>query len=123
MSACKITNGSNNTTLILFYYSSIRSLNKSLFAVCRVKETHEIAEAQQRKNEKLRQAFGISEYFIEGSSFDPERHSKEAAAKAALEATKKYALIPSPPPSSENEETEKVEKQAEASPKSKKHSR
>lgn len=88
-----------------------------------MKETHEIAEAQQRKNEKLRQAFGISEYFIEGSSFDPERHNKEAAAKAALEATKKYVLIPSPPPSDDNEEPEKVEKEAEASPKSKKQSR
>ncbi len=65
-----------------------------------MRETHEIAEAQMRKNEKLRQAFGISEYFVDGSSFDPERRTKEMAAKAALEQeTKKYALIPSPPSS------------------------
>lgn len=85
---------------------------------CRVKETHEIAEAQLRKNEKLREAFGISEYFVEGSSFDPERHAKEAAAKAALEETQKYALIPSPP-SSEDESTQ-AEKSKELSKSKKK---
>lgn len=84
-----------------------------------MKETHEIAEAQQRKNEKLREAFGISQYFVEGSSFDPERRAKEAAAKEALQATEKYALIPSPTPS-ENEAENQV---TAASPKSKKRNR
>lgn len=88
----------------------------------RVKETHEIAEAQIRKNEKLRQAFGISEYFIEGSSFDPERHAKEAAAKTAIEETKKYALIPSPP-TSEDELPPAEMMVADSSSKSKKRSR
>ena len=33
-----------------------------------VKDTHEVAEAQQRKNEALRVALGLSEYFVDGSS-------------------------------------------------------
>ncbi|KAG8276493.1 hypothetical protein J6590_064655 [Homalodisca vitripennis] len=64
-----------------------------------VKETHQIAEAQQEKNAKLREAFGISEYFVEGSSLDPGRHAREAAARAAHGPTQ-YQLVrtPSPPP-------------------------
>lgn len=51
----------------------------SSFFLCppSVRETHQIAEAQQEKNAKLREAFGISEYFVEGSSFDPDRKAKE----------------------------------------------
>jgi serine/arginine repetitive matrix protein 2 len=60
--------------------------------------THLIAEEQQERNAKLRQAFGISEYFVEGSSLDPQRHVKEAQAKAAAEQTKKYTLVLTPSP-------------------------
>uniref|UniRef100_A0A8D9EK96 Serine/arginine repetitive matrix protein 2 n=1 Tax=Cacopsylla melanoneura TaxID=428564 RepID=A0A8D9EK96_9HEMI len=72
-----------------------------------VRETHHIAEAQLEKNAKLRDAFGISEYFVEGSSLDPARREKEAQArsaaaaiKAALEPVekKKYALVRTPSP-------------------------
>lgn len=67
-----------------------------------VRETHQIAEAQQEKNAKLREAFGISEFFVEGSSLDPERHAREAEARAAA-ASKVYELVrtpsPAPPPS------------------------
>lgn len=59
-----------------------------------VRETHQVAEAQQEKNAKLRKAFGISEFFIEGSSLDRERHAREAEARAA--ATQIYELVPSP---------------------------
>ena len=71
-----------------------------------VKETHQLAEAQQEKNVKLRQAFGISEYFIEGSSLDPNRKVRESAARMAAETTTtstttttSYAIVrtPSPP--------------------------
>ena len=56
------------------------------------KETHQLAEANQAKNERLKAAFGISEYFVEGSSFDPDRKAKEEAARQAQElAKKKYA--------------------------------
>jgi serine/arginine repetitive matrix protein 2 len=57
-----------------------------------------ITEAQQEKNAKLRQAFGISEYFVEGSSLDPHRHVKEAQAKVADEQNKKYTVVLTPIP-------------------------
>lgn len=80
-----------------------------------VRETHHIAQAQQEKNAKLREAFGISEYFVEGTSFDQDRKAKEDLAKAdalqkelaekeraAREAEKvnrkRYALVRTPSP-------------------------
>lgn len=66
------------------------------FSHCSVRETHQIAEAQQEKNAKLREAFGISEFFVEGSSLDPERHAREAEARAA--ASKVYELVRTPSP-------------------------
>jgi len=74
------------------------------FGRVNVRETHQIAEAQQEKNAKLREAFGISEFFVEGSSLDPERHAREAEARAAAAAASKvYELVrtpsPAPPPS------------------------
>lgn len=82
-----------------------------------VRETHQIAEAQQEKNAKLREAFGISEYFVEGSSFDPERKAKETLAKgtalqdelqaqrnAEREKSKKYALVRTPSPSKDRDD-------------------
>ncbi|XP_067642682.1 serine/threonine-protein kinase fray2 isoform X1 [Eurosta solidaginis] len=50
--------------------------------VVSVRETHQIAEAQQEKNAKLREAFNISEYFVEGSSFDSDRKAKEDITKS-----------------------------------------
>lgn len=77
----------------------------------RLRETHEIAQAQQQKNAKLREAFGISDYFVEGTSFDPERKAREELAKSEaiqkeLQADKdddkinrkKYALVRTPSP-------------------------
>lgn len=58
----------------------------SCFFFCfSVTETHQVAEAQQEKNARLREAFGISEYFIDGSSFDPDRQAKEQLAKQEKE--------------------------------------
>lgn len=61
------------------------------------------------KNAKLREAFGISEYFVEGSSFDPDRKAKEdlkkstalqdelqAQREAEREKGKRYALVRTP---------------------------
>jgi serine/arginine repetitive matrix protein 2 len=56
---------------------------------CRAKETHQLAEANQQKNAQIRAAFGISDYFEDGSSLDPNRKAKEAA-KAAAIPQKKY---------------------------------
>lgn len=93
-----------------------------------LKETHEIAQAQQQKNAKLREAFGISEYFVEGTSFDADRKAREDLAKSeALQKEiqsekaeqKKYALVRTPTPESdtkivesddEEENKKKVEK-------------
>ena len=74
----------------------IGSDNATCTFSCSVRETHQIAEAQQEKNAKLREAFGISEFFVEGSSLDPERHAREAEARAA--ANKVYELVRTPSP-------------------------
>lgn len=80
------------------------TLNFRFFSV---RETHQIAQAQQEKNARLREAFGISEYFVEGTSFDTERKAKEELAKSEamqkellerreIDAGKKYALVRTP---------------------------
>ncbi|KQS43103.1 uncharacterized protein Dere_GG14576, isoform D [Drosophila erecta] len=57
-------------------------LAKDEFGRVAARDTHQIAEAQQQKNAKLREAFNISEYFVEGSSFDSDRKAKEDLAKS-----------------------------------------
>jgi serine/arginine repetitive matrix protein 2 len=44
-------------------------------------QTHLIAEAQKEKNARLKDAFGISQHFVEGSSFDGNRRELEEAAR------------------------------------------
>lgn len=61
------------TTKIYFFLSLLFHFSFS------VKDTHQYADEQLKKNARLRDAFGISEFFIEGSSLDPERKTKEAA--------------------------------------------
>ncbi|KAJ7313864.1 hypothetical protein JRQ81_005625 [Phrynocephalus forsythii] len=63
-----------------------------------VTETHQLAEANEKKNERLRAAFGISDNYVDGSSFDPNRRAKEAAVAAAAakqqqEQQKQYSLV------------------------------
>lgn len=53
--------------------------------------THEIAAANQTRNKKLREAFGISAEYVDGSSMDPARHQRELDARS-----KRYALIKDP---------------------------
>lgn len=87
------------------------------FCHCSLRETHEIAQAQQQKNAKLREAFGISDYFVEGTSFDPERKAREELARneanqKEIQAEKdtdkinrkKYALVRTPSPDAENDD-------------------
>ena len=64
--------------------------NLSLMMFCRARETHQLAEANQEKNLKLREAFGLSEHYVDGSSFDPERKAKEEAAKALAQKQYRY---------------------------------
>lgn len=102
-----------------------------------LRETHQIAQAQQEKNARLREAFGISEYFVEGSSFDAERKAKEEIAKSeAIQKElaeqnekefnkrtegKKYALVrtPSRDRSDENEPSTKKLKESKKKKKKK----
>ena len=53
--------------------------------------THEIAAANQTRNKKLRDAFGISAEYVDGSSMDPARHQRELDARS-----KRYALVKDP---------------------------
>jgi serine/arginine repetitive matrix protein 2 len=113
----------------------IRQLNNVCtylcYFYCRLRETHEIAQAQQQKNAKLREAFGISDYFVEGTSFDPERKAREELAKSEaiqkeLQADKdadrinrkKYALVRTPSP--EKSESEIAERDGRVDKKKKK---
>lgn len=86
-----------------------KDIPRDEFGRVAVRETHQIAEAQHEKNARLREAFGISEYFVEGSSFDADRKAKEELAKSEalqneLEAQKeadrlsgkKYGLVRTP---------------------------
>jgi len=56
----------------------------------RAKETHQVAEASQMRNEQLRAAFGLSEFYKDGTSMDPQRKAKEQAAEQLAAAQKKY---------------------------------
>jgi len=60
---------------------------------CRAKETHQLAEANEAKNAQLRAAFGISDFYVDGSSLDPNRKAKEEAARTLAMATKNYRLV------------------------------
>jgi len=57
------------------------------------KATHQMAEANQLRNEQLKSAFGIGEFYKEGSSFDKERKAKELAAKTLAMVQAKYKLV------------------------------
>lgn len=98
---------------------------KDKFGRPNVRETHAVAEAQQEKNSRLKEAFGISEYFVEGSSLDPNRRAKEEVARAAAEkqkasasaegqgpesAGKKYSWVHTPSPSPERSSSKKDKK-------------
>ena len=42
-------------------------------------DTHQMAEASQRKNQELRAAFGIRDDYVEGSAFDVGQQAAKAA--------------------------------------------
>ncbi|KAM5198571.1 serine/arginine repetitive matrix protein 2 isoform 10-T13 [Hipposideros larvatus] len=57
-----------------------------------VTETHQLAELNEKKNERLRAAFGISDSYVDGSSFDPQRRAREAK-QPVPEPPKPYSLV------------------------------
>ncbi|XP_061875776.1 serine/arginine repetitive matrix protein 2 isoform X1 [Colius striatus] len=65
-----------------------------------VTETHQLAEANERKNERLRAAFGIGDAYVGGSAFDPARRAKDA----------KDAPPDGPPPASSRSPSPKQKK-------------
>ena len=73
-------------------------IEKNCFSV---KNSHEAAQAQIQKNNRLKDAFGISQYFVDGSSLDPNRKVKEEFARSVAMAQKSYKLLQS----SDEEET------------------
>ena len=44
-----------------------------------VKDSHQLAQAQKEKNTRLKEAFGLSESFKDGSSFERNRQAQEKA--------------------------------------------
>ena len=48
-----------------------------------------MAEASERKNQKLKEAFGIKEDYTEGSSFNPEHQAAKREAERAEKEQKK----------------------------------
>lgn len=73
--------------------SSESTIQKDEFGRPIAKESHQIAEATQQKNARLKEAFGISDHYVDGSSFDPDRKAKEEAAQALAMAQKKYSMV------------------------------
>ena len=99
-----------------------------------LKETHQIAEAMKEKNNKLKDAFGISKHFVEGSSFDINRKEMEEAARED-EKNKRQEEMEEPrrekaakskkkkKPSSSNSDSEDSEEEERRRKKSKRKSR
>lgn len=54
-----------------------------------MKGTHEVAEANENKNAKMRDAFGIKSDFAEGSSFN-EEHQKQRREEEKAAREEKY---------------------------------
>merc|ERR1712168_609813 len=81
-------------------------------------ETHQIAEANQTKNKKLREAFGLSEHYVDGSSFDPERKAKEAAAEDMALRQKQYSILRNSSSSKSNSPSPKKRKKKSSTGKS-----
>ncbi|MEJ1287469.1 hypothetical protein NN561_018488 [Cricetulus griseus] len=73
-----------------------------------VTETHQLAELNEKKNERLRAAFGISDSYVDGSSFDPQRRAREAK-QAVPEPPKPYR---SPTPKSKRKSKDKKRKRS-----------
>lgn len=73
-----------------------------IWMVFSVRETHAVAEAQQEKNARLRDAFGISPRFVEGTSLDPERRARDEA--------QKYPLVRTPSHEREDRDTHVAKK-------------
>ena len=98
-----------------------RVVEKDEFGRPVARETHQLAEANQEKNARLRDAFGLSKDYVDGSSFDPARKAKEQAAKAEALAQKKYAIIDEPASSGLSSNSSDSSSESPSPPKQRKH--
>ena len=64
-----------------FETHSVTIFNNLPMSDFRATETHALAAANQQKNDRLREAFGISTDYVDGSSFHPERKEREKEKK------------------------------------------
>lgn len=103
------------------------------------KDTHEVADAQQRKNRLLKEAFGISDDYVSAQAFNTDRAesakdilAKKAAKPKVLELKapsdtpprgRRYALIrtPSPEPNSTSKRDKKEKEKEKEKTKKRKH--
>jgi serine/arginine repetitive matrix protein 2 len=104
------------------------------------KDTHEVADAQQRKNRLLKEAFGISDDYVTAQAFNTDRDeaaknnvAKKEAIKPKMLALKapsdspprgrRYALVrtPSPEPNSSSKRDKKEKEKEKEKSKKRKH--
>lgn len=85
-------------------------------------DTHQYNQLNLEKNESVKNAFGISKYFKEGSSLDPARRAKEAEARSADldKKARRYELVRTPSPEREGAD-DAIEKALEIANKKSKH--
>jgi len=57
------------------------------------KETHQLAQANDEKNRKLREAFGIGEYDQKGAAKQKAEEAKEAERRKAEIVNKQYTIV------------------------------
>lgn len=57
-----------------------------------VTETHQMAEANEQKNAKLKEALGIKEDYEDGSSFDQELKAAQRASEQSARVAKQIEL-------------------------------
>lgn len=63
--------------------------NTSFIGLDRVKDSHELSMAQENKNERAKDAFGIRNDFVPGSSFETrQKEEKPAAPSTSLKVCK-----------------------------------
>lgn len=61
----------------------IKYMRHSRVGFCRVKDSHELSVAQESKNERAKDAFGIRSDFIPGSSFEGKQQQDKPSSKVS----------------------------------------
>lgn len=81
------------------------------------KDSHQVAEANKEKNDRLRAAFGISEFYEDGTAMNPNRKQREEEARNRAIAEKRYNIVrSSEEPEEQGEEKKKKKHKRHRSP-------